>query len=258
MMGLVLAGCSTKELIEKIADKEKVKTARSFVDRLLAEDFSGLARDLDPEFKNGKELEQIKAMHALIPRGRPKSEELVGYWVQSTNGVTRYSVTFQFAFEDKWLVARTIWTEPTPGAPVLYGMTVNPLDRPLQEIYAFTFERAGALHFFFLLGAIGIPVFILVTLVVCIRTKFPRRKWLWIIFILIGVVQASFDWTTGAADYRLFHFQLFGAGAISGGEYSPLILYISIPVGAIAFWFKRRELLRVALTPPPLNTAVGN
>ena len=34
--------------------------------------------------------------------------------------------------------------------------------------------------------AILIPVFTLCALVLCIRTKMEKRKWLWIIFIIIG------------------------------------------------------------------------
>lgn len=252
---LALAACSPKGLIEKFANPEKVKIARDYIDRLIAGDFEGLAAELDPALRNGKEIEQLKVMQSLIPKGTPTVTELVGYYVHyNTSGQTRYNVSHQFHYEGKWIVTNTVWGEKTGTVREILSMTVTPLAMSLQELNAFSFRQAGPLHYVFLVGAIAIPSFILITLIQCIRTKLPRRKWLWIIFILVGFVQFSLNWSTGETAVRPLFFQLLGAGAMSAGMYAPWILSISIPIGAVAFWFKRRRLLQappvvVAATP---------
>jgi hypothetical protein len=251
---LVLAGCSAKGLIEKFANPEKVKIARGYIDRLIAGDFDGLAAELDPGLRSGKEIEQLKAMQAMIPKGTPTVTELVGYYVHyNTSGQTRYNVSHQFGYDGKWIVASTVWGEKGSAPREILGLTVTPLAMSLQELNAFSFRRAGLLHYFFLAAAIAVPSFILVMLIQCARTKLPRRKWLWIIFILVGFVQFSLNWSTGGTEVKPLYFQLFGAGAVSDGLYAPWILSISVPVGAIAFWFKRRRLLLQA--PPVVGTA---
>jgi len=98
------------------------------------------------------------------------------------------------------------------------------------------------IHFVFLVFTIIVPLFILATLTTAVRTKFKKRKWLWIIFILFGLVQFSLNWTTGQIGWKLLNFQLFGAGALTASQYAPWILSFSIPVGSIIFWIKRENL----------------
>jgi hypothetical protein len=246
-----LTACTAKELVEKMADPEKLKIARSYHERLVAGEVEVLAAELDPAIRTGKEIEQLNFMRTLIPPGPPRSVEIVGYYMHYTNGQVSYNVTHQYAYEGKWVISNVVWTDKGNATRQILGMNITPLDQSLQEIHAFTFRRAGLAHYLVLIAAMVIPVFVLVTLVVCIRTKLPRRKWLWVLFILVGFGQVSLNWTTGETAVRPLHFQLFGAGVSFGGLYGPWMLMVSVPVGAIAFWFKRRRMLQ----PPPFEAA---
>ena len=97
-------------------------------------------------------------------------------------------------------------------------------------------------HYLVFAACIAVPAFILVALVVCIRSRI-RRKWLWIIFILLGFVQFRFDWATGHFEIQPISFALFGASAFRPSPYAPWILGFAIPVGAIIFLVSRRRLL---------------
>lgn len=249
LVTVFLAGCSQKAWLEKFVDAEKQKIARDYIQRLQDGDWKELAAELDPGLRKGNEVELLRTMRGMMPPGAPTFTDLVGYQTNRTLQESNYNVTFQFGYDSKWILVNAAWRERTGAPRQITGMRVVPLERSLQEANAFTFKRAGPAHYLFLAAAIVVPLFILGTLVVCIRTKFPRRKWLWIIFVLLGFVQVSFNWTTGAMDYRLLSFQLFGAGAVASGLYMPWILTISIPVGAIIFWFKRLQL--VPAVPPP-------
>ncbi len=88
-----------------------------------------------------------------------------------------------------------------------------------------------------------IPLFILATLVECVRTPIPRRKWLWVLFILLGFGSIQLNWTTADYAIQAFHVNLLGAGAVASGRYAPWVLSFGIPLGAITFWSRRKEFL---------------
>ena len=137
------------------------------------------------------------------------------------------------------------------GRDEIFGMHVyNPMDRPLEEINRFSLEGKGTVHYLFLFACLAVPFFILFTLVVAIRTRFNKRKWAWILFILVGFVQFSINWTTGQIGVKPLSFQLFGAGALSASVFAPWILSVSLPIGAVLFWIKR-EGLRFNVPPLP-------
>jgi hypothetical protein len=84
-------------------------------------------------------------------------------------------------------------------------------------------------------------IFTLVVLVVCIRTKMKRRKWLWILFILFGFGKLSVNWATGQWGVMVLAAQLFSASG-TAAYLGPWIVSVSLPVGAVLFLIKRRRL----------------
>ncbi|MBI1397584.1 MAG: hypothetical protein GC151_16545 [Betaproteobacteria bacterium] len=86
----------------------------------------------------------------------------------------------------------------------------------------------------------------LYALVACIRTRVPRRKWLWIVFIVLGVGKLAVDWTIGECRVFPASMQLFSASAFSS-PYGPWTVAVSLPVGAIEFLLYRKLRLEPAL-----------
>lgn len=251
----VLTACSQSEVMEKVANPEKVKVATDYIAWLKAGDLEKLAGELDPKLRNDKELEQLRTMRAMIPAGAPTSTELVGYHWRTVHAIagseTTYSVTHQFRHGDQWLIVFLNWRESAGEPRRITALRVVPLEKSLQEINALSFQNADPLHYAFLAGVVAMPVFVLVTLVACLRTKIPKRKWLWVIFVLLGFVQLTLNWTTGETLLRPFFVQLFAAGA-SSQLYSPWMLTISVPVGAILFWIRRPRWAAAPAAEPPV------
>jgi len=123
----------------------------------------------------------------------------------------------------------------------IYNIRVNPIPKSLEEINAFTFSGTSFRHYLILLIAIGMPIFILYTIVLCIRTKM-KRKWLWIIFMLLGFGKYSFNWTSGLMGFMPIAIQLIPISAFKGGPYAPWIINISVTIGALSFYLKRRKV----------------
>ena len=80
-------------------------------------------------------------------------------------------------------------------------------------------------------------------------------KWLWCLFIIVGVGKFSIDWVTGVWTFTPIYLLLFGAGAVRGlGGYGPWIISVAIPAGAIAFQIWRaRQTTRADIAPLPIG-----
>jgi hypothetical protein len=94
------------------------------------------------------------------------------------------------------------------------------------------------------------------SLVLCFKTPIPKRKWLWMVFVAVGIGQLSFNWNNGGYQIQAFYFALLGAGFQRAGPFAPYIFNAAIPVGAIVFLFRRKSWLdRAALARPGSGSA---
>ena len=93
-----------------------------------------------------------------------------------------------------------------------------------------------------MLWAIGALLITLYALVLCVKTKPLKRKWLWILFILVGFGQFVINWSTGEFQIAPLALQLFSASALAS-PYGPWIIAVSLPIGAALFIDRRRKLL---------------
>jgi len=254
-----LSACNPATMIEQFADDAKEQIARNYIQRLIDGDVVALAAELDPSLQSGDVIAKLEQVRSFLPKEPPTTTNLIGYFVQSTSSSTQYNLTYQFGYGAKWVLANAAWRELPDGRRVIVGLTVQVLSQSLQETNAFSFKHARLKHYLFLLAVVAVPIFSVVTLVVCIRTKLPRRKWLWILFIIVGVLKLSLNWTTGQVGLTAAYLQFFGGGASAASIYSPWILSFSVPLGAILFWVKRnrlrREISSLPAMPPPLPDA---
>ena len=240
---VLLAGCSPNTLIEKLADQEKQRIALGYIQRIVTDDPTTLLNELDPSLDRNNARAGLVQLQSLFPKQTPTVANLVGYNViySSSEGVGNH-LTYQLGYGSKWLLVYVSWRDRPGKARELITLKAQPINQSLQEANAFSFRHVRGRHVFFLCGALLVPLFILTTLLVCIQTKIARRKWLWILIVLVGMVQFSINWSTGEMTTSPVAFLLFGSSAMAASIYSPWIISVTIPVGAILFWFKRKSL----------------
>lgn len=212
---------------------------------------------VDPAVAAKAGPEGLTKLHQIIDHGQPIAFETIGANVGyfkpwNGSGSKQASLTYQLQFRDAWVVAYIVIESNDQGRHVLSAY-FQPAPDSLQVLNAFTFKNKSVLHYLFLVLCILIPIFIISTTVVCIRSR-VRRRWLWILFILFGFVQLRLNWTTGAWDVVPASFHLLGAAWFRASSYAPVIVSFSIPVGAIIFLALRRHLRRKE-EPPPLPPA---
>jgi fatty acid hydroxylase family protein len=158
------------------------------------------------------------------------------------------AVTFEYEFSGKWLQASVVLQDKGNGIHIA-GINVIPLPNSLENTYKFTLNDKPAINYIFLAATCIVPIFILVALIVCIRTPIPRKKWLWVIFILFGFMSVHLNWTDSTVNINPLYFNIFGAGFMRSSPYSPVILTVSFPLGAILFFLKRRKWIST-VSPP--------
>lgn len=240
----VLTGCTPSVKIEDFADHSKEAKATGYIQQLIDGDYEEIKNSLDPRLKSKLTDDILNQMRGMLGKEKPSEVDLVGYNSNSHNGKpTLYNLSYQYGYKDKWVLVNVAFRTLDNGRDEILGLNVyNPMDRSLQEIHRFTFKDKTFIHYLFLAACTIIPLFILVSLVVCARTKMKKRKWLWIIFIIFGFVKFSLNWSTGQVGFKILYCQLLGSGAFAAGIYAPWILSFSIPIGAILFWTKRKNL----------------
>lgn len=242
-----LAGCdSTQDIIESFAG-ETLDIAKERINEFRTGDREELLSILTPELGEKLNTENVEKIRSYFPEAEAEAINLVTYkyTLISSEGAGQGSseVLLQYAYQDYWLLVGTVLVPDIDGTLLIAGLHVEPLRANLRDIHAFTFSGKSILHYLVYEMFVIVPLFIIATLFFCWRTPIPRRKWLWIIFIIFGLTSISFNWTSGQYSFVPLGFVLFGSAFFRGSLYTPLILQTSIPVGAILFWIRRRKWL---------------
>ncbi len=253
-IGIVLlmtfSGCGDPDsLIKKFTPPEDEAIATNYIALLRQNKFEPIEKDLDPSLRGALTQDTLVKMAQAIPVQDPISVKVIGAQQVRNPSFYRINLSFEYQFPSKWLLIN-VATQKKDGVSTIIGFNVYPLSDSLENLNKFTLPGKNLLEYATLAFAILIPLFILYTLVLCIRTKMEKRKWLWIIFILIGLGKFTVNWTTGQWNFTPLSFQLLGAGTFAP-PYSAWLISISLPLGAILFLIRRKKL--VASIEPALN-----
>lgn len=132
---------------------------------------------------------------------------------------------------------------------------VTPIPDSLEYTNRFSLVGKSSLQYVILGLAVAAPIFTFYVLAVCLRTKNQTRKWLWAIFILVGVGKLGVNWTTGALTFTPLAVNIPCGGATTMGLYGPWVVTVNLPLGAILFLRKRNK--SIAGSEVPTTTLVS-
>ena len=248
----MLVSCSQSDVLQKFSSPEDQATARRYINLLRAHDYDPLEKAMDPTLASPSIRDTLTRMSALIPAQEPTSVELVGVQSSAYDQIGGHesamvNTTFEYRFGDKWLLIN-VAIKTANGVSTIIGFHVNPEHQSVKSINQFTLEGKSVFHYLVMAMAIFAVLGSLYALFVCIRTKLPRRKWLWILFIVFGVGRIGINWTTGQMFFLPISLQMFSASAFAP-LYGPWLVSFSLPLGAILFLLQRRKLEQKVMSP---------
>ena len=243
LSGLLLVvfifGCNDANRMKSIPLPEEESAAKGYIDLLRQENFEEIEKHLDPGIIKPDIRYTLSKMAQLIPDGLPESIKIVRTGIIHDSKHSTTDITFEYQFENKWLLIN-VATQTIGGGTTITGFSVTEIADSLENINKFHFTGKTIIHYAVFVLAIFIHLFILYALVLCIKTRMKKRKWLWILFILVGLELFSFNWTTGQMDISWLYIR---TGIFI--QYNPVIIRISLPLGAIIFLLKRKRLMKL-------------
>jgi len=235
-----LLGCDREAMFEKFIPKDEEAIAKELIAKLSARDYPAVEAKVDKSVQSPEIRAKLEGIAELIPAEAPKSSRTIGAITNQFNGVTDYSLTFEYEYKDLWLVTNVAMRRSN-GTVSVTGIHVIPHKQSLETENAFSFNGKTWFHYVVLGLAVAVPLLIIYAIVICARTKLAKRKWLWLLFVAVGVFQIQLNWTTGAWNVQPLYFMLLGAVFTKAAPAAPLILSVAFPLGAVLFLLKRRS-----------------
>ncbi len=248
---LALAGCSSQSLDDRLAPKKDVAFAERYFAALSSGDQEEVDKAMDPALLTAENRARLDGLVALIPPGSPRSTRLIASNVFVAKGDRTVSLSFEYEYESGWLVWNVVLFHPGDAATWVRGIHLQPNSESQVAVNAFRLRGKSVIHWAVLAAVAACAIFVLWSLAVAARTPIAEKKWLWLMFIAVGLVRLSFNWTTGQWGVMLFGVQLLGSGFFTAGPAAPVFLQTSLPIGAIVFWVKRKRWLAVARSASP-------
>ena len=240
---LVICGCdSQKALFQRFAPAEEDSFARRFMEAIQNEDYETATTMLDANLNTAETIRELKGMHSIYTQGNPLSTEIIGVKWNQENDISYYALSYQLQFRRSWFLSEIAVTH-REGKCYIIGAHYNGLPESLETTNAFNLSNKAPTQYFFLVVFVLVAVLVVYAIILELKSKL-RRKWLWVLFTLVGVGNFYLNWTTGEFSIQPISFKIPQVGFHRLGLYGPWYLYISIPVVAIIFLFRypKRQL----------------
>jgi hypothetical protein len=249
-----LFGCDQATLMKKFTPPDDELFARTYFDQLRQGKFDQIVSDLDPSVADPSVRDKVAEMASHIPAEAPVSVKVVGAHVFRNPEYSTTSITLEYQFPSKWLLV-DVTTQRKAEASTVLGFHVTAESDSLENLNRFTLLGKSAIQYLILTLAVGSLAFSFYVLILCIRTKDVNRKWLWMLFILVGVGKVAINWKTGQLAFGIIAINIPSATA-SHPLYGPWTVAVFLPLGAILFLNRQRRMkIPAEAIPPPVEHA---
>jgi hypothetical protein len=276
----IFASCVSQDLVESSIREllpDGIDTfARTYIAMISEGKFEEADSLLGEELQNPGAKQTLRLLQGLLNAGHVESTELINLKIMKMNidDKTRYYLEYYVQYniteeslseeileqlkseKEKHLVldqdARkekdaklhqvlSIVIDDRPDRKSIVGFHVQMIPKSIKELNDFSLVNIDLSRQAFLILWILVPLFSIYVAVLCLRTK-VRLKFLWFLFIIIGVGKLTLNWSTGNLTTYPLAVQLLGASYFRPGLYGPWLFSVSWPLGAMIFYFRRKKL----------------
>lgn len=224
--------------VAKITPKADFDEAEAYAHAVQRNDLPALQGLSDPAILNDTFYQAIPKLGVFFPAGTPTAVGPLNYSVSkavSTGGNrSMATLVIEHTYADGSVCLTTTTINKLNGK--VFAFYVHRLSA--QDLKAMTFNplAANGAQPVFLIVALALIAFTTFTLYRCLATPKLRWKWAWFLFITAGICAVRLV----CGPVQAFQFVPidihWGAGGILQMPFSPTVLYVSAPVGALAFW----------------------
>lgn len=247
----LLSGCSQQQWNEKLSTPQDRALAAKTIADLRSGNTAGLRQEMADELfaHTPAEWDKVKAM--VPSQGNPELVTVQSN-TMSVDGTTTSTkiLNYEFGAASKWVIFQIQLRQNGPRTQVV-GWYVQPFAVQPSAAGEFSFADKGALHYLWIVAMLVSVLTILTALILIVRSRGIRRRWLWILGSLVGLGQFSLNWSTGAWGIQPIYFSLFGAAAMKASPFDAWVLSFSLPVVAIVFLLRRKSLIANGTEPDP-------
>lgn len=238
LFSVMLFSCNLEKSARDFLPPEALIITDLALDRYLSGDASALRIIATDGFRSQATDEAFAKLFDYRGSGAVIDTAIIGAKVMtSTAAGTMVTVVYSVELDDRNLVV-TIVAQKSGDDFALNGLHVNSAEKGAAGVPTLTFKGATIVHYLALALFAVIPLFILATLIACLRTKNVKRRILWSLFILFGVGTVTFNWTTGDLRLSLLQFHVLGVGVRILYDW---VFYLGAPLGAILWWTMGRR-----------------
>ncbi|HEX6395978.1 MAG TPA: hypothetical protein VFZ95_01015 [Steroidobacteraceae bacterium] len=244
---ICLAGCNAEDMVKKVASDEDQQGATQCIDALHKKRFDAIEAHLDPQLRSPETRPTLEHMAAMLPPGEPDAVKLVGANINvSSQGARTADLIYQYTFGKRYFMVNC-GTRTEEEKRSIVALNVKELEFPIEQQAGFGLANKTPGQYGILVAAVLFLALTLTALITCIMDKRLPRKWLWILFIIVGIGKLSINWNSGTWDFSPVNILLFSVSAVSRG-YAGWVLSIALPVGAAVYlarrWLNHRTAAR--------------
>ncbi len=255
-----LYGHTRDDLLYGTMPREDEVFALHSVDLLRQGRLDQLEDQLDPSISDAQIHDELARMHDMFPSAQPATiKTMEAGTVRGRDGfITHITLEYEFAPQmmptsgraelepRSWLLAQVV-IRRSGGARSIRGLAVTPTSKSFEEMNEFTLADKGISQYAGLSLALVVAGITLYAFVLCIRSKIGKKKWFWLLPMLVGLLRVTVNWTTGHWSFTPLHIQVPPVN-VAVAAYGPWQIIICAPVGAIAFLLYRRRLPKAIST----------
>ena len=231
-------GYDRAKLLKKLTPPDDESLAINCIDLLLQGRYQEIEAYLDPSTRDSETPGVLATMASYFPT-KPVSEKTVDVSFVRGRGSSSTNLTLEYEFPRGWLLAQFM-IQTKDGAKTITGFHVTPISESVEVANEFTLYGKGFSQYTGLCLAVLVLTFTLYAFVSCAQAKIGKRKWLWLIVIVLGGCRLTLNWTTGLWFFTPLALQ-FPPVMMTSALYGPWLIQIVAPLGAIAFLAFRKR-----------------
>ncbi len=239
---LCLSSClEYKDLVKKITPTDVDEFARHYISFIASDDYKSIAQYNHADLIKQFTPEILSAVHTELSKEPMELVDLIGSNFFANLETSNYWLTYQIKMKSQWEVV-TMGIAKTDSDLLVTSFRVQPTTSSLEDANKLRFGLdTPIINYAALMVMIAVFVFMLTGVFSAVRSKI-KKKYLWVLISLVSIFKIQVTWSTGQVAFNFITISLLGFGFAQLNPYSPWVVTVPLPMGAILFFLLKKKL----------------